>query len=380
MFTWRINRPSQWAGAAVEPTGQGARSIFAKRAESLGDKVDLPIPSAPTNLLKKSRYSQGGSKTGDPMRSRATSPYRAVKAAFSSMSTKTKRLLSLVAVALLLAGAFGPGLDAVAGLERNLLIFTVILTISVGLHEFGHLLVARLLHLRVHSYGLFMGPRVASRLKFGIEWRLNILPIGGYVTLQGENRDEGPGSFYTAPAWKKVLVYVVGSLVNLVLAYVALIAIAAPVYWSRFSGNLIKTIQASWIFANFMVGTIASSTVAAFAGFLPHATTRPLDSPFLGMPGMVRASGLFAAQGIEGLLLFFAAINLSLFLVNLLPFPPLDGGQAVLAILRRLMGRLVTELVAHGIAAVGLGALIVFIVFVNGVDVVRMLSGVPFDQ
>jgi membrane-associated protease RseP (regulator of RpoE activity) len=314
------------------------------------------------------------------MRSRATSPYRAIKAAFSSMSTKTKRLLSLVAVALLLAGAFVPGLDAVAGLERNLLIFTVILTISVGLHEFGHLLMARLLHLRVHSYGLFMGPRVASRLKFGIEWRLNILPIGGYVTLQGENRDEGPGSFYTAPAWKKVLVYVVGSLVNLVLAYVALIAIAAPVYWSMFSGNLIKTIQASWIFANFMVGTIASSTAAAFAGFLPHAATRPLDSPFLGVPGMVRASGLFAAQGIEGLLLFFAAINLSLFLVNLLPIPPLDGGQTVLAILRRLMGRLVTEQVAHGIAAVGLGALIVFIVFVNGVDVVRMLSGVPFDQ
>jgi len=196
------------------------------------------------------------------MRSRATSAPRATKS-FSSLSTKSKRLLGLVAVALVLAGAFVPGLGAVAGLEGNLLILAVILTVSVGLHEFGHLVMARLLHLCVDSYGLFMGPRVVSRREFGIEWRLNILPIGGYVTLEGENRDEGPGSFHTAPAWKKVLVYVVGSLVNLVLAYVALIAIAAPVYWSTFSGNLLKTIQGSWMFANVIVGTVASSTSAA---------------------------------------------------------------------------------------------------------------------
>jgi membrane-associated protease RseP (regulator of RpoE activity) len=296
------------------------------------------------------------------------------------LSTKSKRLLGLVAVALVLAGAFVPGLGAVAGLEGNLLILAVILTVSVGLHEFGHLVMARLLHLCVDSYGLFMGPRVVSRREFGIEWRLNILPIGGYVTLEGENRDEGPGSFHTAPAWKKVLVYVVGSLVNLVLAYVALIAIAAPVYWSTFSGNLLKTIQGSWMFANVIVGTVASSTSAALAGFLPHAATRPLDSPFVGLPGMVRASGQFAAQGIDGLLLFFAAINLSLFLVNLLPIPPLDGGQTVLAILRRFMGRLVTERVARGIVTVGLGALIVFVAFINLVDVVRILSGVPFER
>jgi membrane-associated protease RseP (regulator of RpoE activity) len=312
------------------------------------------------------------------MLSRATTTYGAIKAAFSSMSTKSEFLLSLAVVALVLAGAFAPGLDAVAGLERNLLIFAVILTISVGLHEFGHLLMARLLHLRVHSYGLFMGPRVAARRKFGIEWRLNVLPLGGYVTLEGENRDEGPGSFYAAPAWKKVLVYVVGPLVNLLLAYVALVAMAAPVYWSRFAGNLVETSQASWTFADVMVGTIASSTSAAFAGFLPHAASRPLDSPFVGLPGMVGASGLFATQGIDGLLLFFAAINLSLFIVNLLPIPPLDGGHTVLAILRRFLGRLVTERVAHGIATVGLGTLIVLIVFVNGVDVVRMLSGTPF--
>ncbi len=223
-----------------------------------------------------------------------------------------------------------------------------------------------------------MGPRVASRRKFGIEWRLNALPLGGYVSLAGETGDEGPGSFYVAPAWKKVLVYLVGPLVNLALAYLALIAMAAPVYWSRFSGNLAETVQASWMFANVIIGTLASSTAEAFAGFLPHAASRPLDSPFMGLPGMVGASGLFAAHGIEGLLLFFAAINLSLFIVNLIPIPPLDGGHTVLAILRRVMGRVVTEQVARGIATVGLAVLVAFIVFVNGVDLVRMLSGAPF--
>jgi membrane-associated protease RseP (regulator of RpoE activity) len=307
------------------------------------------------------------------MLSRMTGAYRATTAAFSSTSAKTKRAVGLVAAGLVLAGAVVPGFEAIAGLERNLLIFAVIVSVSVGLHEFGHLVMARLLRLRVRSYGLFMGPRLASWRKFGIEWRLNALPLGGYVALEGENRDEGPGSLYTAPAWKKVLVYVVGPTVNLMLAYVALIAMAAPVYWSRFSGNLGDTIQASWTFANVVVGTIASSTSAALAGFLPHAATRPLDMPFVGLPGMVGASGRFAAQGIDGLLLFFAAVNLSLFIVNLLPIPPLDGGHTVLAILHRLMGRLVTEQVARGIATAGLVALIAFIVFVNGVDVVRML-------
>jgi membrane-associated protease RseP (regulator of RpoE activity) len=313
------------------------------------------------------------------MASPATSAYRAVEPAFLSMSTKTRRFLSLGAVGLLIAGALAPGLETIAGLERNLLVFAIILTVSVGLHEFGHLLMARLLRLGVCSYGLFMGPRVASKRKFGIEWRLNSLPLGGYVTLDGESRDEGPGSFYAAPAWKKTLVYVVGPLVNLLLAYVALIAMAAPFYWSRFSGNLVKTVQASWAFANVIVGAIVSSTAAAVAGFLPHAATRPLDSPFIGVPGMVRASGLFASQGIDGLLLFFAAINLSLFIVNILPIPPLDGGHTVLALLRRFMGRLVTERIARGIATVGLGALIVFIAFVNAVDLARWISGAPLQ-
>jgi len=149
------------------------------------------------------------------MRSRATSAPRATKS-FSSLSTKSKRLLGLVAVALVLAGAFVPGLGAVAGLEGNLLILAVILTVSVGLHEFGHLVMARLLHLCVDSYGLFMGPRVVSRREFGIEWRLNILPIGGYVTLEGENRDgnvefggaHGCGDFREVPAHAQIAVEV----------------------------------------------------------------------------------------------------------------------------------------------------------------------------
>lgn len=69
------------------------------------------------------------------------------------------------------------------------IIFLVILTILVLIHELGHFLVARMVGVRVEEFGLGLPPRVWGK-KFGDTiYSLNWLPIGGFVRLAGEDAD-----------------------------------------------------------------------------------------------------------------------------------------------------------------------------------------------
>ena len=63
-----------------------------------------------------------------------------------------------------------------------LLLFGIIILI----HEFGHFLLAKKNGVTVHEFSIGMGPKIYSREKNGTEYSLRILPIGGYVSMEGE--------------------------------------------------------------------------------------------------------------------------------------------------------------------------------------------------
>jgi len=69
----------------------------------------------------------------------------------------------------------------------TLFAFTVVLGIIVLVHEFGHFIAARIVGVRVETFSFGMGKRIIGR-KFGdTDFRISILPIGGYVKLSGED-------------------------------------------------------------------------------------------------------------------------------------------------------------------------------------------------
>ncbi|MCP4657992.1 MAG: RIP metalloprotease RseP [bacterium] len=104
--------------------------------------------------------------------------------------------------------------------------FVFALGAIVFFHEFGHLLVAKLFGVRVVTFSLGFGKRLWGFAHQGTDYRISVVPLGGYVRLGGELPGEhsgDPREFLSKPRWQRILVYLAGPAMNVVLA-VALIA------------------------------------------------------------------------------------------------------------------------------------------------------------
>ena len=118
--------------------------------------------------------------------------------------------------------------------------FLAILTVSVLIHELAHYLNARSVGVPVRAFSVGMGPILLRRPWRGTEWRLSLLPIGGYVDLPGLAAEPGEDGtlrypeegFSTKTLPQKLWVLVGGVLANFVLAVllIAVVITADPIY------------------------------------------------------------------------------------------------------------------------------------------------------
>lgn len=124
----------------------------------------------------------------------------------------------------------------------TLIIFIAVLAVLVLSHEAGHFIAARKSGMKVYEFGFGFPPRlfgwykdpttkkwVIVGRKFKREespatlYSLNLLPLGGFVSIKGENHDEtGSDSFGAQKAWKKAITLSAGVAMNIVLAAVLL--------------------------------------------------------------------------------------------------------------------------------------------------------------
>ena len=93
--------------------------------------------------------------------------------------------------------------------------------IIIALHEFGHFITAKLFGVKVNEYSIGMGPALFKRKKGETQYALRLLPIGGYVSLEGEDEtSEDPRAFGNQKAWKRFIVIAAGATVNVLLGLV----------------------------------------------------------------------------------------------------------------------------------------------------------------
>ena len=135
----------------------------------------------------------------------------------------------------------------------GVVIFALGLTLSIGLHEIGHLVPAKIFGVRVGQYMIGFGPTLFSRKVGETEYGIKAIPLGGYISMAGmyppgdeptesSNRmrrffgklvqdarqasDETmvnldkSRAFYNLPVWKRIIIMVGGPFMNLVLAFV----------------------------------------------------------------------------------------------------------------------------------------------------------------
>src|SRR5258707_8205799 len=113
-----------------------------------------------------------------------------------------------------------------------------VLGVLVFVHEFGHYAVAKLCGVRVEVFSLGFGKRLIGFRKGDTDYRISLLPIGGYVKMAGENpmedRTGDPGEFMSHPRWQRFLVAIAGPAMNVLLA----IAVLTGVYMNHFERPL----------------------------------------------------------------------------------------------------------------------------------------------
>jgi regulator of sigma E protease len=103
----------------------------------------------------------------------------------------------------------------------TILAFGFALGVIVIVHEAGHLMVAKAFGVRVMTFSIGFGRRLVGFTRGETEYRISLVPLGGYVRLGGENPEESTGDpreFLSKPRWQRVLVYLAGPTMNVVLA------------------------------------------------------------------------------------------------------------------------------------------------------------------
>ncbi|GAC1340854.1 MAG: RIP metalloprotease RseP [Myxococcales bacterium] len=106
------------------------------------------------------------------------------------------------------------------------------LGLLIAAHEAGHLLLARLMGMRVETYSLGFGPRIAGFRRGDTDYRLSALPLGGYCKIAGFTPDDpaaqdetDAGSYMNKPAWKRFLVIAAGPGVNYLVAFLIILSL-----------------------------------------------------------------------------------------------------------------------------------------------------------
>ena len=368
----------------------------------------------------------------------------------------------------------------------SILIFLLVLFVLVLVHEWGHFITAKKTGMRVDEFAIGFPPKLFGIKKGETTYNFNILPIGGYVKIFGENAEEAAEmggtprdpkdigrAFGERPKWAQAVVLLAGITMNILFAWLlfsttllvgvptavdetnasakAELIVAAtlkdtpadgmlpvgakilsvsangaeltrpnPRTFSEFVGaaapnavqvtysqdgeeNTVSLTPKQGLVEGepdkFIVGTslalveerqlgVVGAVVEGFkmtvngivsitvglATLIKQAVVGTADfSAVAGPVGIVGMVGDAASYGITPLLTFTAIISLNLAVINLLPFPALDGGRLVFVIIEAITKRQVPPAWTGWTNLVGFVLLMVLMAAVTFNDISRLL-------
>lgn len=345
------------------------------------------------------------------------------------------------------------------------LLFLLVLSILVFIHELGHFLIAKLFNIRVDEFAIGFPPRIYGKTYGETTYAINALPLGGYVKIHGENPEDEADvldkrNFQNASWWKQVLVLVAGVTFNILFAWVLLstslmigtskastlgvpekyvtgtqtVMIESVIHKSPAEtagitpGEIIQSIQGNRITKTTdvqaiiqkattsvelitlkgeetKVYSIAPEKKAIGVSLAEVATIRmPLIPAFIygahatynltaqlgqgvvnffgklfvgdaswgevsGPVGIARVVGGASEEGFVALLFVAALISISLAIMNILPFPALDGGRIAIALVEGIIRKRLNTKFVNVVNTAGFFLLITLMIVVTIKDI-----------
>lgn len=363
----------------------------------------------------------------------------------------------------------------------SIILFFLVLFVLILVHEWGHFIVAKKTGMRVDEFGIGFPPKLTGIKKGETEYTFNLLPIGGFVRIYGENLDTEIGgddpdssrSFAARPKWAQALVLIAGVTMNIVFAWflfsiTLMIGVPTAVDENSASEKAQLYVAATLpdspanevLPAGAVIEAVGSGerdlqqlTPSAFSNFVGEVSPEPVivsyrygdvsdsvqliaqqnllpDDPekyligtslaliedhklglfpalyegllttmdgltsitvglgtlitqaFVGQADFTQVAGPVgivsmvddaASFGFTALLTFTAIISLNLAVINLLPFPALDGGRLVFVVIEAVTRKRIPSVWASRVNLIGFGILMLLMVAVTYNDIVRLL-------
>ncbi len=222
-------------------------------------------------------------------------------------------------------------------------------------HELGHLIAAKLAGIPVRVFSVGFGPKLFAMKRGGTEYRLSLVPLGGYVMPDIEDEE----SFFRFSISRRIALTAGGPAASLLVPF--------------FCFALSDVLRSGPTLASFLIEPL-SQTITVF---MKTASIIPLlfshHGELSGIAGIVSQGGRFIGTDGHNLLHFTALMSINLAVLNLLPIPVLDGGKILLYAMEKINRRF-TRLHLP-LAVAGWAFMLAVMVYATILDVGRLAGG-----
>lgn len=169
--------------------------------------------------------------------------------------------------------------------------------VLIASHELGHFLTAKACGVKVLEFSIGMGPALVKKQRGETTYSLRLLPIGGFCSMEGEDElTEDPRAFTRAPVWKRFLILIAGSFMNLLVGFIVVIIVFSGSRW--YVGSTITELEETFPYGGeegLMVGDEILSINGHgvwysedFTTYMSRAGSAPVDIRLRRDGGIVR--------------------------------------------------------------------------------------------
>jgi regulator of sigma E protease len=182
-------------------------------------------------------------------------------------------------------------------------------------HELGHFLAARLAGIPIQVFSIGFGPKVWAMKRGATEYRISLIPLGGYVLPEVLDETE----FFNYPVTKRMIMSAGGPLASIILPIVCFV--------------MINLIVSPFSFNNILIQPVYQTISVLYQMILAIPSAFSHTENLSGVIGIVATGGDFIGINNLKALQFTALMSLNLAVLNLLSVPALDGGKILLYLL-----------------------------------------------